>query len=213
MLAALTGDSKTTKGKKVLKSNENSRVFFSFFDHGAPGLVAMPVGGYLYADKLHAAFKQMHSNKMFKEMVFYLEACESGSMFENILEDNLNIYAVSAANSKESSWGAYCSPNDKVNGKSVGSCLGDLFSVNWMEDSEKAKMGKETLKNQYNTVQKETNRSHVLQWGELDWTSEPIGDFESGLFDNIKKEDFWHSIKHIGKNVLKDIVHWDETAA
>lgn len=141
----LKGDSKATGGKKVLKSDENSKVFFYFCDHGAPGLVAMPTGGYLYADKFHETLKFMNENKMYKEMVVYIEACESGSMFENILEDNLNIYAVTAANSHESSWGTYCSPNDKVDGKSIGSCLGDLFSVNWLEDSDKAKMGKESL--------------------------------------------------------------------
>ncbi len=78
-------------------------------------------------------------------MVIYIEACESGSMFENILEKNLNIYGVSAANSEESSWGAYCAPDDSVNGVEIGSCLGDLFSVNWMEDSDKAKLNLETL--------------------------------------------------------------------
>lgn len=210
MLAVLTGNSKAVGGKKVLKSTANSRVFFNYADHGAPGLVAMPTGGYLYADKLHAAFKTMHANKMYKEMVVYMEACESGSMFQNILENNMNIYATSAANASESSWAAYCSPQDKVNGKSVGSCLGDLYSVNWMEDSDKAKMGSETLLTQYNTVKKETSRSHVLQWGELDWDTEPIGDFQSGLIDSIKKKDFWHNLKHIGKAIFKDAVHWDE---
>ena len=105
----------------------------------------MPIGGYLYADDFHKTLKFMHNNDMYKEMVVYIEACESGSMFKQILEHDLNIYAVSAANSRESSWGAYCYPDDKVNGKSVGSCLGDLFSVNWMEDADKGKMGTETL--------------------------------------------------------------------
>jgi hypothetical protein len=31
----------------------------------------------------------MNTNKMYKEMTFYLEACESGSMFENILENSV----------------------------------------------------------------------------------------------------------------------------
>jgi legumain len=109
----------------------------------------------------------MHKKNMYKEMVVYIEACESGSMFENILEKNIGIYGVSAANSKESSWAAYCSPNDKVNGKSVGSCLGDLFSVNWMEDADKASMKTETLNTQYQTVKTKTTQSHVLQWGQV----------------------------------------------
>lgn len=86
------------------------------------------------ANELNSAIEYMHENKMFKEMVMYIEACESGSMFENILKPDINVYAVSAANSKESSWGAYCYPDDTINGTHMGSCLGDLFSVNWMED-------------------------------------------------------------------------------
>jgi legumain len=81
---------------------------------------------------------------MYKELVFYLEACESGSMFEN-LPDNIKIVASTAANAQESSWGTYCPPNDMVNGKSLNSCLGDLYSINWMEDSDVADMFKETL--------------------------------------------------------------------
>merc|ERR1740130_1155249 len=42
---------------KVLKSDSESKIFFYYADHGAPGLVAMPVGGYLYADKLYDAVK------------------------------------------------------------------------------------------------------------------------------------------------------------
>ena len=41
VLDVLRGDSKKAGGK-VLKSNENSKVFFYFADHGAYGLIAMP---------------------------------------------------------------------------------------------------------------------------------------------------------------------------
>lgn len=207
VIAVLEGDAKTAGGP-VLKSNENSKVFFYFADHGAPGLVAMPSGGYLYADKFHESLKFMNENKMYKEMVVYIEACESGSMFENILEDNLNIYAVSAANSHESSWGTYCSPDDKVNGKSIGSCLGDLFSVNWLEDADKADMNIETLQDQFNTVQKETNKSHVLQWGQLTFTNEPIGEFESG--STAEEQSTMKYIKYFGKKAIKDTLKLDK---
>ena len=87
----------------------------------------------------------MYDTKMYKEMVLYIEACESGSMFENTLKDNINVYAVTAANGKESSWGTYCPPQDKVQGKSLRTCLGDLFSVNWMENADAYKPDAETL--------------------------------------------------------------------
>lgn len=144
----------------------------------------------------------MSDNKMFKQMTMYVEACESGSMFENILEDNMNVYAVSAANARESSWASYCSPNDKVNGESVGSCLGDLFSTNWMENSDIAKMNTESLQTQFDLVKKETVKSHTLQWGDLSFVKESIGFFQSGTED-YKKHGFWHDIKNWG---LKKIV-------
>ena len=62
------------------------------------------------------------------QLVFYLEACESGSMFED-LPDDIDIYATSAANDHESSYACYYD-ND------IGTYLGDVYSVNWMEDSD-----------------------------------------------------------------------------
>ena len=146
----------------------------------------------------------MQSNNMYKELVFYLEACESGSMFQNILKTNQNIYAVSAANPSESSWGTYCSPDDAVNGKHINSCLGDLFSVNWMEDSDKAKMNVETLQQQWQTVKTETTQSQVMQWGSLAYTSEPIGDFEAGTVDGPADQKWWKKLANIGKEALKE---------
>lgn len=82
---------------------------------------------------------------MYKEMVIYIEACESGSMFENLLPTNWNIYATTAANSRESSYAAYCGSDAVINRKNINSCLGDLYSVNWMEDLDAANTNTETL--------------------------------------------------------------------
>ena len=73
----------------------------------------------------------MKSKGMFKELVFYLETCESGSMFPS-LETGGGIYAMTASNASQSSYGAYCGREAKVNNVSIGSCLGDLFSISWM---------------------------------------------------------------------------------
>jgi legumain len=171
-------DANTVCSGKVLKSGPNDRVFINFADHGGTGLIAFPSGGFLHADDLLAALTNMHNKSMYKELVFYMEACESGSMFEN-LPDNLNIFATTAANGKESSWGTYCPPHDVVNGKEMNTCLGDLYSVNWMEDSDKANMKQETLQQQYTVVKQETNKSHVMEFGTMSFNSEPIGDFQS----------------------------------
>jgi legumain len=49
----------------------------------------------------------MNQNSMYKEMTIYVEACEAGSMFEGILEDNLNIYVTTASNSEELPFATY----------------------------------------------------------------------------------------------------------
>ena len=49
---------------KVLKSDENSKVFVFFTDHGAPGLVAFPTQ-MLYADQLNKTLEHMYTNKMY----------------------------------------------------------------------------------------------------------------------------------------------------
>ena len=66
--------------------------------------------------------------------VIYVEACESGSIFQGLLSDSLNIYATTASNAQESSWGTYCpgmvpSPPEEFN-----TCLGDLYSVAFLEN-------------------------------------------------------------------------------
>jgi len=110
-------------------------------------------------------------------VVVYIESCESGSMFNNLLPKNINVYATSASSPDESSWGCYCPLQDKVDGKSIGSCLGDLYSVNWMEDTDKFGMAR-TLQDQFVAVQKLTTMSRVMQWGDVTFTNMTLGDFQ-----------------------------------
>jgi legumain len=125
---------------------------------------------------LISAIKQMYASKMYSHLVFYMEACESGSMFEGLLSSNIGVYVTTASNAVESSWGTYCPPDDMVNGKAINSCLGDLYSINWMENSDSAGPT-ETLQQQFTIVKQLTTQSHVMQYGDLTWTSEPIGNY------------------------------------
>lgn len=63
-----------------------------------------------------------------------MEACESGSIFEGLLPTGLNIYATTASNAEESSWGTYCPGEHPSPPPEYETCLGDLYSVAWMED-------------------------------------------------------------------------------
>lgn len=62
------------------------------------------------------------------------EACESGSVFEGLLSDSLNIYATTASNAVESSWGTYCPGMAPSPPPEFNTCLGDLYSVAFLEN-------------------------------------------------------------------------------
>jgi len=173
-VSVLTGDAKAAGGR-VLTSTSEDNVFINFADHGAVGLIAFP-DGVLHANRLNGALKTMHEKGMFKQLVFYLEACESGSMFEGLLPSSLPIYAVTAANARESSWGTYCGSDARVGGKNIGSCLGDLFSVNWMEDTDRIAPG-DTLDQQFARVKKLTDKSHVMLYGQKSIGAEKVSAF------------------------------------
>jgi len=175
-VAVMTGDSSKTGGRPVLKSGPTDRVFIFFTDHGGTGIIAFPDGSLMSSTTLIGAINQMFAQKMYSHLVFYMEACESGSMFEGLIRSNIGVYVTTASNAVESSWGTYCPPDDMVNGKSIGSCLGDLYSINWMENAD-AQGPTETLQAQFTEVRTKTTQSHVMQYGDLSWTSEPIGNY------------------------------------
>ncbi|KAI0229737.1 Legumain [Lamellibrachia satsuma] len=92
------------------------------------------------------------------QMVFYVEA----------------LYATTAASDTESSYACYYS-------KKYRTYLGDVYSVKWMEDSDAENLKNETLLEQYEIVKKETNTSHVQEYGEMSISGEPVGDFQGGI--------------------------------
>ena len=150
-VAVLKGDSASVGGRPVLKSTSNDNVFLDFSDHGSTGLIAFP-HEYMYANTLIDAINFMYNNHMYGRLTYYMEACEAGSMFTS-LAASIKAYALTAANDHESSYAYYCPPNDDLVGTThIGSCLGDEFSIRWMEDTETSDTSKETLGAQFTKV-------------------------------------------------------------
>lgn len=202
-LNIITGNASAMQGigsGKVLTSGKDDNVFIYFSDHGGTGIVAFPTGPFLQATDLNDALQKMYDNDMYAKLTFYMEACESGSMFEDILPDNINVYVTTAANPDESSWGTYCPPDqDSINGVHINACLGDEYSVNWMEnaDDQRNQSMRETLQDQYTIVKDETTMSHVTQYGDVDFTSLPIGDFEGEESLPKARTERHESLKHV----------------
>ncbi|KAJ0594543.1 putative legumain protein [Helianthus annuus] len=150
--AVLLGNATAVKGGsgKVVASQPDDKIFVYFTDHGGPGVLC--------------------------NQVIYVEACESGSIFEGLLPADLNIYVTTASNANESSYAAYC---DGFN-----TCLGDLYSISWMEDSDSEDLRVETLEQQYLKVKIRTydnhssEGSHVMQYGTLGISKETVSVYQ-----------------------------------
>ncbi|CDP09908.1 unnamed protein product [Coffea canephora] len=173
LFAVILGDKSAVKGGngKVVNSSSNDRIFIYYSDHGGPGILGMPQNTYLYGKDFVEVLKKKHASGTYKEMVIYVEACESGSFFEGLMPENLNIYVTTASNAEESSYATYC-PDMDPSPPEHFPCLGDLYSVAWMEDSESHNLKRETIVQQYKKVKERTSNhhtydagSHVMEYG------------------------------------------------
>ncbi|CAL9038045.1 unnamed protein product [Musa banksii] len=68
------------------------------------------------------------------------------------MPEDINIYVTTPSNSVESSWGTYCPGMDPPPPPEFFICLGDLYSVAWMEDSDVHNLKEETIGKQYELV-------------------------------------------------------------
>jgi len=169
----LTGNKAAMQGigsGRVIESGPNDHVFVNFVDHGATGILAFPIGE-LTVKQLNDALNQMYQNNQYNKLVLYIEACEAGSMFKDVLPDNINIFATTASDYDESSYACYYDPKRNT-------YLGDVYSVNWMEDSDAQDIEKETLQTQYQTTKQETTTSHVMEYGDLTISNLIVGEFQ-----------------------------------
>ncbi len=100
------------------------------------------------------------------------------------------IYGVTAATPFESSYGCYCGSEAVVGGINIGSCLGDLFSCNWMENADAADFETYTIGEQVDEVKIKTDMSEVCQYGDTTPRAELLKEYE-GDYDvfvaNLRK--------------------------
>ena len=168
--------------KKTLKSGPNDNVFVYFADHGGPGILGFPDYQLLHASDLIATLKYMYTNQKYKKLVFYMEACESGSMFNKLLPNHWNIYAETASNPYKSSYACYYD-------RTYRTYLADCYSVNWMDDTEQSDITRRTLEQQFEAIHKKTTQSPTCLYGDRSMGNLVIGQFQGviGARKTIKK--------------------------
>jgi len=91
-----------------------------------------------------------------------------------------------------------------VDGTNVGSCLGDLYSVNWMENSDAVGQF-ETLDVQFQYTRNKTDLSHVMMYGDNSFDSDPIGNFQGNLLNAKHKRHSPLLPKHVAPKASSTI--------
>lgn len=173
----------TVPGGKVLNTGPHDDVFIYLTDHGMAGAFGFPTE-LLSVRQLIDTLGWMWKNNRYRSLVFYMEACESGSMFANQTYQNLSlaemyIYAVTASTPAESSYACYWDDARMT-------YLADVYSAMWMQDSDKAVMTKETVFQQFLTVRNLTNTSTVCNYGNHPISTEVLIDFQ-GVREHVSE--------------------------
>lgn len=154
---------------KVLESNLDSYVVVYFSDHGGSNCLEI-IDRMLYADELIETLIYMHEHNMYKKLLFIVEACESGSMFNGLLRPDLNILAITASTPYESSYA--CGPS-----RYRGTYINDCFSINFLKQLEQKSTMSKTIGELFGIVKHETEKSTACAYGDLSILDLPVSTF------------------------------------
>jgi len=169
---------------RVLGSTSDDNVFLFYVDHGAPGFIEFPNDAVMHAEQFRQVLTEMKEKKVFKNMLIYIEACESGSMLDGFSLPN--VYAVTAVGPTVPSLGTYCGNEASVNGTKINTCLGDLFSVMFMQYVEEED-GNRTLQEFFETV-----RDNVASYASLHYGKEINMQYGDTSLTSMKLSDFFY---------------------
>lgn len=183
-MATLSGDkAEVTKltgveNPRVIESTSEDTIFVYYMDHGAPGFCQVG-SSMLKKSFLMETITKMYNNKQYSKLVFYFEACFSGSMFTD-LPSGMNVYAMTGADESHEAMECNCPPNDIVDGKHMNTCLSAFFDHHWM--TEVTNNGADlTLNKMHKIVHDNTavyTEQNISKFGDIDTIGEtPLSDY------------------------------------
>ena len=215
MLAIMRGDVEELKqltGKKdpkVLHTTADDDIMLYFTSHGGPGMIL--VGSDVVKEKeLIETIQYMHDHKMYKNFLFLMEACYSGSMFPNLPKD-LNVYAITAADGEHSSWESHCPPDDVIDGKDMETCLSCYWdnSMEWFMEGGADHTLDELFEHTHESVEKSSDQN-VSHFGDIEEMGKMVlrefmGDLPAKRFRSVAND---NSEKIAKSDVPKHLAMW-----
>ena len=155
----MIGESVPGGSNKTLKSTSDDNVLIYFCDHGFPNMICFPYNP-MKTPMIQDALDQMVARNMFKNLIFYLDTCYSGSIFYNMnLADNM--FVLTACGVTEVT---YSCKYDK----DLKNYPCDLFSHAWITDMETNNKPGHTFYQQYDFIQDNIEFAHSCAYGNRD---------------------------------------------
>lgn len=150
-----------------LPTTSNDYVFFYYDNHGGIGTLGTPdILRDIKADKLAECFTTAAESNLYKQCLFIIEACYSGSVAEQFTAPNLA--TITAANSHESSYAA-------VFDDEIGAYLTNEFTnyfISYIDENPSTTIGE-----LFQYLQKNTGKSHVCYFGDESIQSVSLSNF------------------------------------
>lgn len=125
VLNVLAGNSFSEK--RVLRSTYKDTVYFTVFEYGAPGVITLSKD-VIFGNDLQETIRVMKEKKMYKELVITVDGKGSEFLLSGMNLGQFNIKLINPSSRHIEDVNIFCSPEDIVDGKSIGSCLNTKFS-------------------------------------------------------------------------------------
>ncbi|CAD5231017.1 unnamed protein product [Bursaphelenchus okinawaensis] len=163
-----------TTGGPILQSTSKDRVFMYHTSHGDDHIVQFGLD-YLYTSKLQEILSSMQKNNKYKELFYQVEACYSGSMFDDWLTPEYNILAFTAASPTEEAIAICYAYNDDwflISGK---------YSCQMQHFMEQKDLTIHALNEQYEYIKNNYDDSTVSRYGNLEIGREKTSAYEGAV--------------------------------
>jgi len=171
----LLGEEMNVGSGKTLKTGPEDNIIVFYSDHGNTDYIVFPDEGLLYSADLNNTIWQMAGNHTFKNLVFFIEACYSGSLFYK-LKLPPHVYVTTAAPVDISSWG-YCG----------GYC--DLYSYLLITDLESSHPAGYTLKDQFENLVDTMHASQGCSYGDNDLAEVTLEELFGPSYNSNRRRD------------------------
>lgn len=152
----LLGEKMTVGSKKSLLSGPDDNVFIVFSGHGNTDYMCV-LDGELHSNEWQIILNYMAEQKMFKNLIMYIESCFSGSLFYRLVLPP-NVYVTTAAPVGQSSFSMFYDPD-------LDTSLADEYSYHWMHDTETNNNERHTFDEQFSYIQSQVGTSQVCRYG------------------------------------------------